>query len=154
MPRFAANLSLLFTEWPLLERPAAAARAGFAAVEVQFPYEASVADWQAALRAAGLPLVLHNLPAGDWAAGERGIACCPQRRAEFRAGLELALSYACALRVPRLNVLAGLKPPQVPAVEARQVLVDNLRLAARAAQPYGIQVLLEPINTRDVPGFW
>lgn len=154
MPRFAANVSMLFTERPLLERPVAAARAGFAAVEVQFPYDASVEDWRAALREAGVPLVLHNLPAGDWAGGERGIACHPDRVAEFRDGVARALDCARSLAVPRLNVIAGLAPPHVPAVEARQVLVDNLRWAARALQPHGIQLLLEPINTFDVPGFF
>ncbi|TSE20903.1 Hydroxypyruvate isomerase [Tepidimonas alkaliphilus] len=154
MLRWAANLTMLFTERPLLERPTAAARAGFAAVEVQFPYDAPVEDWRAALREAGVPLVLHNLPAGDWAGGERGIACHPDRVAEFRDGVARALDYARALAVPRLNVIAGLAPPHVPAVEARQVLVDNLRWAARALQPHGIQLLLEPINTFDVPGFF
>ncbi len=154
MPRFAANLSLLFAERPLLERPAAAARAGFAAVEVQFPYEASADDWRAALREAGVPLVLHNLPAGDWAGGERGIACHPDRMAEFRDGVARALDYARALAVPRLNTIAGVAPPGIPAAQARQVLIDNLRWAARALQPHGIQLLLEPINTHDVPGFF
>ncbi|MDM7457250.1 MAG: hydroxypyruvate isomerase [Tepidimonas sp.] len=154
MPRFAANLSLLFAERPLLERPAAAARAGFAGVEVQFPYEAAVDDWRAALRDAAVPLVLHNLPAGDWAGGERGIACHPDRVAEFREGVARALDYARALAVPRLNTIAGVAPPGVPAVQARQVLIDNLRWAARALRPHGIQLLLEPINTHEVPGFF
>lgn len=154
MPRFAANLSMLFAERPLPQRPAAAARAGFEAVEVQFPYELELSEWRAALREAGVALVLHNLPAGDWAAGERGIACHPDRRAAFREGVALALDYARALGVPRLNVIAGIAPPHVPRVEARQVLVDNLRLAARALQPHGIQLLLEPINPLDVPGFF
>lgn len=154
MPRFAANLSLLFTEYPLLQRVQAAARAGFAAVEVQFPYEHEPDLWRAALDEAGVPLVLHNLPAGDWAAGERGIACHPDRIDEFRAGVQHALRWAVPLQVPRLNVIAGVAPAHVPQVEARQVLVDNLRYAARQLQPHGIQLLLEPINTFDIPGFF
>ncbi|TSE26952.1 hydroxypyruvate isomerase [Tepidimonas aquatica] len=154
MPRFAANLSLLFTEHPLLQRVQVAVRAGFAAVEVQFPYEHEPDAWRAALDEAGVPLVLHNLPAGEWAAGERGIACHPDRIDEFRAGVQHALRWAVPLRVPRLNVIAGVAPAHVPQVEARQVLIDNLRYAARQLQPHGIQLLLEPINTFDIPGFF
>jgi len=111
MPRFAANLTLLFTDVPFLERFERAAHAGFTAVECQRPYEHSPGEIRARLDAHGLRMVLHNLPAGDWAAGERGIACLPGRQAEFRAGLERAIDCAQALGVPQLNCLAGLAPP-------------------------------------------
>ena len=107
MPRFAANVSMLFAEAPFLDRFALAARAGFAAVECQFPYEAPAAEIRARLDANGLRMVLHNLPAGDWAAGERGLACRPDRSADFRAGVARAIAYAQALGVPQLNCLAG-----------------------------------------------
>ncbi len=154
MPRFAANLSMLFTERPPLERVRAAAEAGFTAVELQFPYDQPAAAWRAALDAAGLPMLLHNLPPGDWAAGERGIACHPGRVAEFRDGVQRGLAYAKTLGVPRLNVLAGLAPPDVDPAEARRTLVDNLRHAAAALQAAGLELLLEPINRFDMPGFF
>ena len=154
MPRFAANLSMLFTEVPLLERFDRAARAGFTAVEIQFPYELPAEQLQQALFRNKLPLVLFNLPAGDWAAGERGIACHPDRVDEFRQGLDKALAYAAALGTPQLNCLAGIRPPQVPADTAREVLVGNLRYAALRLKAHGLKLLVEPINTRDIPGFF
>jgi hydroxypyruvate isomerase len=162
MLQFAANLSLLFTELPLLERFAAARAAGFAAVEIQFPYELAAAQIRAELDRHGLQLVLHNLPAGNWAAGERGIACDPARVAEFRAGVAQALDYARTLGCPRLNCLAGIVSPAkssavspaVSAGQAQATLLDNLRFAAQQLQPHGITLLLEAINTHDIPGFF
>ncbi len=154
MPRFAANLSLLFTEAPLLDRFERAARAGFAAVEIQFPYDTPAEQLQQALFRNRLSLVLINLPAGDWAAGERGIACHPDRVDEFRQGIDTALAYAAALGVPQLNCLAGIRPAQVPADTARHVLADNLRYAALRLKAHGLKLLIEPINTFDIPGFF
>lgn len=154
MPRFAANLSMLFTELPFLERFGAAARAGFRAVEFLFPYDFEAEAVAERLREHRLLLVLHNLPAGDWAAGERGIACHPGREAEFRAGVERALAYARVLGTPRLNCLAGIRPQGVTEADARATLVANLRFAAAALKPHGIPLLIEPINTFDIPGFF
>ncbi|MFM2036892.1 MAG: hypothetical protein RL459_2157 [Pseudomonadota bacterium] len=154
MPRFAANLSMLFTEAPFLERFGRAARAGFQAVECQFPYEATPEQIRAELDAYHLSMVLHNLPAGDWAAGERGIACHPDRVDEFRAGVGRAITYARALGVPKINCLVGIAPAGVPVGLARQTLVDNLRFAAAQLQAVGIALLIEPINTYDIPGFF
>jgi len=153
MPKLAANLSMLFTELPFLDRFAAAARAGFRAVEFLFPYDHEAAEVAARLRDNGLQLVLHNLPAGDWAAGERGIACHPGRVEEFQAGVRRALDYARVLRTPRINCLAGIVPAGVSADQARATLVANLRHAAQALKAEGIPLLLEPINSFDIPGF-
>jgi len=153
MPRFAANLSMLFTEVPFLERFELAARAGFAAVECQFPYEAPAAELRARLDANGLAMVLHNLPAGDWAAGDRGLAALPGRVDEFRAGVPRAIAYAHALGVTQLNCLAGIAPAGVAADTVHRTLVDNLRFAARALAAEGLKLLVEPINTFDIPGF-
>jgi hydroxypyruvate isomerase len=153
MPRFAANLSMLFTEVPLLERFGRAARAGFTAVELQFPYEQAAAVLREELVRHGLKMVLHNLPAGDWAAGDRGIAADPARVAEFRAGVARAIDYATTLGVPRLNCLAGKLPPGVAPADARATLVANLRFAASALRESGLELLIEPINRFDVPGF-
>ena len=154
MPRFAANLSMLFTEVPLLDRFERAARAGFSSVEVQFPYEAPAAVMAARLQAHGLKMVLHNLPGGDFAAGDRGIACDPARVAEFRAGVAQAISYATTLGVPQLNCLSGKAPPGVDTAVLRQTLVGNVRYAAAELKRAGLKLLLEPINNHDVPGFW
>ncbi len=154
MPRFAANLSMLFTEAPLLDRFERAARAGFAAVEIQFPYELPADDLQQALFRNKLGLVLFNLPAGNWAAGERGIACHPDRVDEFRQGIDTALAYATALDTSQLNCLAGIRPAQVPEETARHVLIDNLRYAALRLKAQGMKLLIEPINTFDIPGFF
>ena len=153
MPQFSANLSMLFTEVPLLERFGRAARAGFTAVELQFPYEQPAAVLREELVRHGLSMVLHNLPAGDWAAGDRGIAADPGRVAEFRAGVARALEYATTLQVPRLNCLAGKLPPGVSEANARATLVMNLRHAAAALHEAGLTLLIEPINRFDVPGF-
>ena len=154
MPKFSANLTMLFTEVPLLERFGRAAAAGFRAVEVQFPYELPAEAIRAELERNGLMLVLHNLPAGNWAAGDRGIACDPARRVEFRSGVEHALDYARTLGVTQLNCLAGRAAPGAGDDEARAVLVDNLRHAAARCAEEGLQLLLEPVNRRDVPEFF
>ncbi len=154
MLRFAANLSMLFTEVPFLDRFALAARAGFAAVECQFPYEAPAAEIRARLADQGLAMVLHNLPGGDWAAGDRGLACLPDRVDEFRAGVARAIDYAHALGVTQVNCLAGIAPAAADAAALRRTLVDNLRDTARAFAGEGLKLLVEPINTFDTPGFF
>jgi hydroxypyruvate isomerase len=154
MPRFAANLTMMFTELPFLRRFAAAAEAGFDAVEFLFPYEFDKGALASLLAGNGLTLVLHNLPAGDWAAGERGIACHPDRIAEFRAGVERAIDYASALRCPQVNCLAGILPAGVNADAARATLIENLRYAGGKLQAAKIGLLMEPVNTRDIPGFF
>ena len=153
MPRFAANLSMLFTEVPFLDRFELAARAGFQAVEFLFPYAHSPEEIRQRLDDTGLQIVLHNLPAGDWDAGERGIACDPRRVDEFRAGVARAVTYAHALDVPRLNCLAGKAPAGVEPATLRRTLVENLRFAAAALDIAGLHLLVEPINTFDIPGF-
>ena len=153
MPKFAANLSMLFTEHPFLDRFEHAARAGFSAVEFLFPYAFEAAEIRRRLDAHGLTLVLHNLPAGDWEAGERGIACHPDRVAEFRAGVARAVEYAQALGVTQLNCLAGKVPAGVAPEVLHQTLVDNLRYAAAALKQAGLRLLIEPINHFDIPGF-
>jgi hydroxypyruvate isomerase len=154
MIRFAANLSMLFTELPFLDRIQAAATAGFQAVECQFPYLHEASAIRDALASAGVPMVLHNIPAGDWAAGERGIACHPKRINEFRAGVLKAIQYAQVLDVPKLNCLAGLTPSDASPADIRATFVANLRFAAQALQDAGLKLVVEPINPLDVPGFW
>jgi len=154
MPRFAANLSMLFTDTPLADRIDRAAQAGFAAVEVQFPYELPAATLRARLDASGIPMVLHNLPAGDWAAGDRGIACDPARQAEFRDGIARATDYAQTLGVRQINCLTGRPGTGLSDATTRATLVDNLRHAAERLAEAGLRLLVEPVNNRDVPGFW
>ena len=154
MPRFAANLSMLFAELPFMERFAAARAAGFEAVECQFPYAHGIDELAQALHANGLRQVLLNLPAGNWEAGERGIACHPQRVAEFREGVEQAMLYATALACPQVNCLAGIVPPGVDSAQAHNTFIGNLRHAAARLQTAGIRLLIEPINTYDIPGFF
>jgi hydroxypyruvate isomerase len=154
MPRFAANLSFLFTERPFFERFAAARDAGFTAVEFHFPYEFDRAALAEVVLTSGLDVVLFNLPAGDWAAGERGIACHPRRIAEFQDGVGQAIEYARLLGCPRLNCLAGIAPGEISLEKAREALVENLRFAAAVTARAGIQLLIEPLNTRDTPGFF
>ncbi|WLQ12591.1 hydroxypyruvate isomerase [Hahella aquimaris] len=153
MPKFAANLSMLFTDVPMGARFAAAAHAGFTGVEMQFPYAWDKALLSASREKAGVSVVLHNLPAGDWETGERGIACIPGREREFREGVELAIAYAKALGAPRLNCLTGIKPSSVSDEQAWFTLVDNLRYAARKLGDEGIMLTLEAINSLDVPDF-
>ena len=153
--RFCANLGFLFTEHPFRERFAAAAACAFAGVEFMSPYEYEAGDLAALLAANAQELVLFNLPAGDWVAGERGIACHPDRIGEFDAGLERAIGMATALGCTRLNCLAGLAPAGVGEQSLRATLIRNLRLAAPACARAGIRLLIEPINSRvDMPGFW
>ncbi|MFL1454940.1 hydroxypyruvate isomerase [Marinobacter sp. GN3S48] len=154
MPKFAANLSMLFTEEDFLDRFQAAAAAGFSGVEYLFPYDYAAVDIKKRLDAHGLTQVLHNLPAGDWAAGERGIACHPDRVEEFREGVEKAIDYATVLGCKQLNCLSGIKPQGVSEEQARQTLVGNLRYAAEKLKAAGILLLAEPINTLDIPGFF
>jgi hydroxypyruvate isomerase len=154
MPRFAANLSYLFAEHDFLDRFAAARRAGFSAVEFHFPYGYSAAEIADVSTAADVEIVLFNLPPGDWTAGDRGIACHPARMSEFREGVGLAIDYAKALRVARLNCLAGLHPEGVSTDRARLTLLENLRFAAQALARENIALVIEPINTRDMPGFF
>lgn len=151
--RLAANLSLLFTELPLLERAQAAAEAGFAGVEIQFPYEVAAHDLKAALKQAGLPLVLINLPAGDLMAGGPGLAAVPERQAEFDAGLAQALVYAATVRPQFVNVLPGRLAEGVERETALATLAGNLRRCAEAFAPLGIRVLAEAINPIDMPDF-
>lgn len=151
MPRFCANISMLFADRPLLDRFAAAA-AGFEAVEIQFPYESTAAEVAKAREAAGVEVILINIPAGDWAGGERGIAALPGREREFRDGVTRCLDYAQWLGCRRVNVLAGI-PGNAPAAEADQVLVQNLDHAAEAMAPNGIRVMVEAVNSHDVAGF-
>lgn len=153
MPRFAANLSFLFTERPFFERFAAARAAGFGAVEFHFPYEFDRAALAEVVLTSGIEVVLFNLPAGDWAAGERGIACHPRRIAEFQDGVGMAIDYARLLGCSRLNCLAGIPPLEAGSAKTRETLVENLRFAAAVTRRAGIELLLEPLNTRDTPGF-
>lgn len=154
MPRFAANLSLMFTELPFLDRFEAAAQAGFSAVECQFPYSAPAPEIARRLQACNLRLVMFNLPPGDLAAGERGLAIFPARRGEFRAALGLGLQYAEALDVRLLHVMAGTLAPGEDSLAAHRTYVDNLREAAASAAARGITLLIEPLNARDNPGYF
>ncbi|MER1966604.1 hydroxypyruvate isomerase [Castellaniella sp. GW247-6E4] len=154
MPKFAANLSMLFTEIDFLDRFQAAAQAGFKGVEYLFPYAYDKRELAARLRDNGLVQVLHNLPAGDWGGGERGIACHPGRGKAFQEGVDHAIEYATALGCPQVNCLAGKVPEGVSAEQARQTFVENLRYAAPRLADAGIRLLIEPINTYDIPGFF
>ena len=154
MPRFAANLSMLFTEQDFLARFQAAATAGFSAVEYLFPYDFSSAEIKAQLDSHGLTQVLFNLPAGDWARGERGIACHPERVEEFRAGVDLAIAYAQVLGNTQINCLAGIRPLGIDDALLEKTFVDNLRYAAEKLEAVGIRLVMEAINTRDIPGFY
>jgi hydroxypyruvate isomerase len=154
MPRFAANLTMMFTELPFPERFGAAARAGFGAVEFLFPYEyrpQEVAGW---LQEHRLQNILFNLPPGNWAAGDRGLAAVPGREAEFRASVTTALEYAAALGTPALHAMAGIVPASMDRATCRAVYIDNLRYAARALASRGLTLLIEAINPRDMPGFF
>jgi len=154
MPRFAANLTMLFNEVAFLDRFALAAQAGFDAVEFLFPYAYAAQDIRQRLDAHGLRLVLHNLPPGDWDAGERGIACHPDRVEEFRAGVAQGIAYAKTLGVGQLNCLAGKAPAGIADDELRRTLVANLRFAAQAFKDADLRLLVEPINSFDIPGFY
>src|SRR3954468_6502299 len=154
MPKFAANLTMLFTEVPFVDRFAAAKAAGFGGGEYLVPYVFDKAEVREQLQQHGLIQVLHNLPAGNWAAGERGIAILPDRVDEFRDGVARAIDYAKALDCPQLNCLVGIVPDGADATDLNEVLVGNLRFAADALAKAGIKLLVEPINTIDIPGFF
>jgi hydroxypyruvate isomerase len=154
VPKLAANLSMLFNEVPFLERFAAAARAGFTGVEFLFPYDHKAEDLAQALRDNGLEQALFNLPPGDWQAGERGLAALAGREADFQAGLERALPYAQALNCRRVHMMAGIPPEGVDRLACRKAYVASLRAAAAFFAPHGVAVLVEPINNRDMPGYF
>jgi hydroxypyruvate isomerase len=154
MPKLAANLSMLWNELDFLERFAAASKAGFSAVEYLFPYAYEKQQLVDKLGQNGLSQVLHNLPAGDWAKGDRGIACQPERRGEFRDGVGLAIEYAKALGCTQLNCLVGIAPAEADVDALHSNLVDNLKSAAAELGKQKIKLLVEPINTRDIPGFF
>ena len=154
MPQFAANLTMLFNESPFMERFEKAAQSGFQAVEFLFPYAFSAQDIKQKLEENKLQLVLHNLPAGDWDAGERGIACLPDRVAEFQAGVSKAIEYAKVLGVKQLNCLAGKIPAGADLDLLRKTFVSNLRYASAELKKANIKLLIEPINTFDIPTFY
>ena len=153
MPVFAANLTMLFTEVPFMDRFARASAAGFRFVEYLFPYAYPAQELKAQLDRHGLRQVLFNLPAGDWAGGDRGIACAPARAEAFRAGVAQAVDYALALGVGQLNCLAGKRVPGVEDAANLETLTENLRFAARELGRHGLRLLVEPINHFDIPGF-
>ena len=153
MPHFAVNLTFLFTEIPFLERFAAARKAGFDTVEFMFPYDYKFEDIQAQLNDTGLRLILCNLPAGNWAGGDRGTAANPERREEVRAGVARGTDAARTLGVGHLNCLVGLKNEALPETETRETLRGNIRFAAESLEKAGIRLMVEPVNRLDVPGF-
>jgi hydroxypyruvate isomerase len=153
MPRLAANLSMMFNEVGFLDRFDAAAKAGFTAVEFLFPYEHPAAVLKARLAANGLQQVLFNMPPGDWAHGERGLACLPGRQAEFRAAVKQSLEYAAVLECPLVHCMAGIAPAGVSFATAAGVYAANLAWAGEQAKAAGVKVILEAINHRDMPGF-
>lgn len=154
MTKLAANLTMLFTDRPFLDRFEAASHAGFRAVEFLFPYAWPAAEIKGLLVKNQLKLVLHNLPAGDWDAGERGIACHPKRVSEFREGVGFAIEYATQLGVTQLNCLIGKVPQDASQAQIDETVIENLRFAANELKKHGIRLLIEPINTFDIPGFY
>ncbi len=154
MPRFAANLSTLYSEHPFLDRFAAASADGFEAVEYLFPYAYDSGELRRRLDEHGLRQVLFNAPPGDWDGGERGIAALPGREAEVREGIDRALAYAAALGSPRIHLMAGLVPAGVERSACRDTYVANLAYAAGQAASAAVDILIEPINTRDMPGYF
>jgi 2-dehydrotetronate isomerase len=154
MLRFAANLSFLYGEHAFPDRFAAAAKDGFTGVEYLFPYEYPAEQLAAWLKAHGLVQVLFNAPPGNWAAGERGLSSLPGRESDFRAAIETALEYAQALNCPRVHVMAGLVPSGAERAAMRRTFVANLAWAADRASSNGVELLIEPINTRDMPGYF
>ena len=154
MPKFAANLTMMFNEVEFLDRFEAAAGAGFKGVEYLFPYDYDKGQLVDLLSKHGLAQVLHNLPAGDWDAGERGIACHPDRVGEFQDGVGKAVEYATTLNCPMVNCLAGIAPKSVASDRIHATLLDNLKFAASKLGEAGVQLLIEPINTIDIPGFY
>ena len=154
MPQFAANLTMLFNESPFMDRFEKASQSGFQAVEFLFPYAYSAQEIKQKLEDNNLQLILHTLPAGDWDAGERGIACLPDRVAEFQSGVAKAVEYAKELGVKQVNCLAGKAPLDIDPIELRKTFVSNLIFAAAELKKVNIRLLIEPINTFDIPGFY
>ena len=154
MTKLAANLTMLYNEVDFLDRFDAAAKSGFAGVEYLFPYAYPKEQLAEKLAKHKLAQVLHNLPAGDWAGGERGIACHPDRVGEFQDGVGSAIEYARALGCTQVNCLAGIAPANADPEKIRVTFVDNLSFAADELEAAGIKLLIEPINTYDIPGFW
>ncbi len=154
MIKLAANLTMLYNEVDFLDRFEAAAKSGFSAVEYLFPYAYPKEQLTERLAKHKLTQVLHNLPAGDWAGGERGIACHPDRVGEFQDGVGKAIDYAKALGCKQVNCLAGIEPANADPGKVRATFVDNLSFAADQLEAVGIKLLIEPINTYDIPGFW
>ena len=154
MPRLAANLSMMFNEVPFLDRFAAARRAGFEGVEFLFPYDFPATTLRERLSAEGLTQVLFNMPPGDWANGERGLTSLPGRQAEFREGVKRALDYAATLECRRVHCMAGIVPAGVSLTTAAAVYATNLAWAVEQARPAGVKLVLEPINHRDMPGYF
>ncbi len=154
MPRFNANLSMMFNEVPFLERFGVAAKAGFKAVEFLFPYDFTKEQVKDALDRNGLELILHNMPPGDWAKGERGMAILPGREAEFRAGVAKAIDYCTHLGCPQLHCMAGLVPAGVTPAALRDTYIANVSYAAAETAKAGLKLLIEPINPRDIPGYY
>lgn len=154
MPKLAANLSLLFTEDAFLDRFDAAAAAGFRHVEYQFPYEFDKDAIAQRARNAGVEIVLHNIPSGDAHKGDRGLGCLPERKEEFRTGVARAIEYALAAGCPRLNCLAGVPPEGAPTERHHATFVENVAYAAKELAKAGLSLMIEPINTRSVPGFF
>jgi hydroxypyruvate isomerase len=154
MPRFAANLSMMFNELPFMDRFAAAAKAGFKGVEFLFPYEYPAAEIRKRLNDNGLALALFNMPPGDWSKGERGLASLPGRQGEFRDGVKQALDYAGALGGKLVHCMAGIVPSGVPQVTAASLYAANLAWAAEHAMAAGVKLVIEPINHRDMPGYF
>ena len=154
MPKLAANLTLMFNEVDFLNRFGAAAKAGFKGVEYLFPYEFDKHVLKQKLAEHNLAQVLHNLPAGNWAGGERGIGCHSNRIAEFEAGVDQAIDYATALGCTQVNCLAGIRPTHRDPMDARETFIRNLQFAAPRLKAAGIKLLIEAINTRDIPGFF
>jgi len=153
MPKFAANLSMMFNEVPFLDRFEAAARVGFSAVEFLFPYEYSPEEVAGRAKDAGVRIVLFNMPAGNWAVGERGLTGLPGREQEFRDNVAKAVTYAKALDVPRIHAMAGIAPAGADLAACRSTLIENLKYAAAELAKHDLTLLLEAINTRDMPGF-
>jgi len=154
MPKFAANLSWLFTELDFMDRFAAAAAAGFKGVECLFPYGHAAADIAAQLAHNELQQVLINAPPGDWDAGERGLGCLPGRRDDFRTAMERALDYATGIGCTRIHVMAGIAPTGADSAQLQDVLAENLAVAADLCRGTGVRVMIEPINTADMPGYF
>lgn len=153
MPNLAANLTMMFTEVPFLDRFQAAKDAGFEAVEFLFPYDHTVPEVSARVQAAGVKVALFNMPPGDWVAGERGISALPERKEEFQVGVTRAIEYARALDCKTLHLMSGLIPENLERDVMLETYADSLRFAADAAQEIGATVVIEPLNNRDVPGY-